>query len=391
MAASVGIVAVIAAVHVVFFNRKLRHRLIAANTSNSDLQNLQLQQKTHINALADYSCSLKQLNDLSDLLQVCETDKELLNVIAGFAKRFFSAETGAVYLMSSSKAMVTDAESWGDLSILSPAFTCEECWAMRQGRVHPQRLGQHNLQCRHLHRGDCGHYSLCVPLNAHGKNMGVICLIRDKPFTSEDASGESLFWTLVESFAEHTALALYNLEVREQLLNQSVKDPLTGLYNRRFLHSQLELEMARSARNGNPFSVLTIDIDLFKRINDQFGHDAGDHVLQKVSEVFSQCVRKTDVACRYGGEEFMVFMPGIDMCQARYRGEQVRMAIENNPITFRGRDIGVVTVSIGLASYPQHGNDARAILQQADRALYHSKRNGRNRLSLPVEGSEEFN
>lgn len=383
--ASVGIVAIIAAAHVVFSNRKLRMRLVAASTTTNELQTQTLQQQIHIGDLQGYAHNLKQLNDLSDILQVCDSNKELLNVVSGFARRFFAADTGAIYLMGNANAMVGEAESWGDITKLSPAFTCEECWAMRQGRIHPQRLGQHNLQCRHLHRSDSEHYSLCVPLNAHGKNMGVICLLRDQPFSEKDTTNHCAFWPLVESFAEHVALAFYNLELREHLLNQSVKDPLTGLYNRRFLHSQLELEMARSTRSGRPFSVLTIDIDLFKRINDQFGHDAGDHVLQKVSEVFGQCVRKSDVACRYGGEEFMVFMPGIDICQARYRGEQVRMAIENNPITFRGIDIGVVTVSIGLASYPQHGSDARSILQQADVALYRSKRNGRNRLSLPSE------
>jgi diguanylate cyclase (GGDEF)-like protein/PAS domain S-box-containing protein len=168
-------------------------------------------------------------------------------------------------------------------------------------------------------------------------------------------------------------------QLQEQLLEQLIRDPLTGLFNRRYLQETLDREFARASREKKPVSLIMMDIDHFKRINDSYGHRAGDKVLAELGQLLANNIRTEDIPCRYGGEEFVIVMPGAPLDIASERAEQIRLNVHNMCVSYRNQPIQI-TMSLGVAAYPIHGNNSDAVLIRADRALYHAKQNGRNRV-----------
>jgi len=178
-------------------------------------------------------------------------------------------------------------------------------------------------------------------------------------------------------------LWLYLVEVRKTertLRRQALRDPLTGLFNRRLFDAGLEQEILRSRRSGNPVSLLILDIDHFKNFNDQYGHDAGDAILRSIGQLLQAQVRGGDVACRFGGEEFVILMPNAPLESAKARGRQILEAIRGQEIPHQGHLLPPVTASLGVAEFPTHATDADGILDAADNALYIAKRTGRDRM-----------
>jgi diguanylate cyclase (GGDEF)-like protein len=185
---------------------------------------------------------------------------------------------------------------------------------------------------------------------------------------------------LAKALAEQVALAVANLRLRETLRSQSIRDPLTGLYNRRYLEETLGREIRRAERNRHPMGIVMFDIDRFKQFNDTFGHDAGDAVLREVGVLLHNRFRAEDIACRYGGEEFVVILPEAVLDDTRARAEELREAAKHLHVAPRGRALGAVTLSVGVAVFPDHGVTGDALLQAADAALYRAKQNGRDRI-----------
>ncbi len=178
---------------------------------------------------------------------------------------------------------------------------------------------------------------------------------------------------------------LVEWERYEQLLAQSSKDPLTGLFNRRYFETAAEKEQMRSRRYGFPFSILYIDLDDFKRINDSYGHTAGDEVLKGTADVLFKNLRTEDCAARFGGEEFVVLLPQTDTEGAVIFADRLTAGMKNNRFE---QDIKV-TFSGGIASFPRHGDSVEDLLQSADRGLYEAKVNGKNRVIVLQEGRRE--
>jgi diguanylate cyclase (GGDEF)-like protein len=162
-----------------------------------------------------------------------------------------------------------------------------------------------------------------------------------------------------------------------KLQDLAFRDPLTGLYNRRYLDDALERELQRARRQGYPVSVLVIDIDHFKQLNDLHGHQAGDEVLTAVANELQRNVRADDLACRWGGEEFVLVLPTMSVEAAIERAESVRVALETGGVRYRDATLAA-TVSVGVAAFPIHGLGAREVLGAADKALYRAKSDGRN-------------
>lgn len=185
---------------------------------------------------------------------------------------------------------------------------------------------------------------------------------------------------LLESHEQLTVQAAEHRKLQEQLSELAVRDPLTGLFNRRYMEETLERELARSARDGKPLSLIIMDIDHFKQLNDSHGHQAGDQVLRELATLLSTLMRKADVTCRYGGEEFVAILPGAPVAVATHRAETLRRAFENVSVEYGGETIRS-TLSAGIAEFPQHGTNGKELLFQADCALYLAKRSGRNRVS----------
>jgi diguanylate cyclase (GGDEF)-like protein len=183
------------------------------------------------------------------------------------------------------------------------------------------------------------------------------------------------------TMAEHIAMALSNLKLHETLRSQSIRDPLTGLFNRRFMEESLELELRRAARNQRPLGVIMIDLDHFKHFNDTFGHEAGDTLLRELGSLLQNNIRGEDIACRYGGEEFTLILPEGSFEITRQRADFLREAIKHIDVQHRGQPLGRITASMGVAVFPEHGRTGKSLLESADAALYRSKNDGRDRVT----------
>ncbi len=187
---------------------------------------------------------------------------------------------------------------------------------------------------------------------------------------------------LVQANARLDALATENSVLHEKLIQQAIRDPLTGLFNRGYLDETLTRELARADRDATPVSVIMLDLDHFKYVNDMHGHAAGDLVLKELGKLLRQQSRISDIVCRYGGEEFLALLPGMPLDVAIRRSEQWRSAVEGMRVTCEGNEVQV-TVSIGIAMYDHH-SDRDELLKSADKALYAAKDKGRNCVAVWV-------
>jgi diguanylate cyclase (GGDEF)-like protein len=296
------------------------------------------------------------------------------------AGELFPQDSGAVLALSPSGNTIEVMATWGPRPMGETVFARGRCWAIRNGQSHVVPDTRTGVLCGHLPAPSPAAY-VCVPLVAQGETLGVLHVA--SPATSEPApsAAADARRPLIEAVAAQLALSLANVRLREVLRSQSIRDPLTGLFNRRYMEETLEREVRRAERARRPLTVLLLDIDEFKHQNDNFGHDAGDAVLRELGALLARCLRREDVACRYGGDEFVLVLPDASLDTARRRADEIREAVKGLRVASHGRRLGAVTVSIGLAALPDHGLDREALLAAADTALYRAKREGRDRVS----------
>jgi len=267
--------------------------------------------------------------------------------------------------------------SWGQDPLAVPVFTPDECWSVRRGRLHKVENPQETLCCPHVAEAVPGGY-LCVPLIAQGETLGVFHLRPGPPADEQTPALAAVKDQLALTVAEDLALALANLRLRETLRSQAIRDPLTGLFNRRYLEETLERELGRVKRVGAPMGVIMMDLDHFKQYNDTFGHSAGDELLAALGSLVQQQIRGEDIACRYGGEEFLVILPGASVSIALERAESLRQAVKEMHQHHQG--LKPTTLSLGVAVYPDHGDTGLDLIRSADAALYRAKQAGRDRV-----------
>jgi diguanylate cyclase (GGDEF)-like protein len=259
----------------------------------------------------------------------------------------------------------------------------EQCWGLRRGSPHVFDAARPTARCEHLNgAAEAQAHGICVPLASQGSVLGLLHVGSGHGGQLSDVERAA-----VESVGEHLAVVLYSLALRESLRVQSLRDPLTGLYNRRYLEESLPREIERCERRGRPLSVLMLDVDHFKRFNDEHGHGAGDALLTRIGEVLAAVTRGEDIACRYGGEEFTIVMPEANTEQAAARAEQIREAIADATISYMRRELGPVTISIGISELRPGMDSRETLMAGADRALYAAKAQGRNRVvrNVPIE------
>ena len=322
------------------------------------------------------SSALRQLGEMAEMLQSCQSISEAYAVARATLPALLGGSAGAVQTINASQNLVETVLEWGEPAVARESlFAPEACLAIRRGQPYPPAGAQVALQCQHLHgnaMAGTAHY-LCVPLSAQGAAFGILHISCAGPIDA------SLRRDCIAA-AEQLSLSLANLRLQDSLRTQSIRDPLTGLFNRRYLEASLPRELQRAERRQSDLSVLMLDIDHFKRFNDTHGHDAGDALLAQVGVVLAQVARSEDIVCRYGGEEFTLVLLDTDREQALMRAEQVRLAIAAVDVSHRRVHLGRVTCSIGLACYPQHGNTPADLIARADRALYAAKEAGRDQV-----------
>jgi diguanylate cyclase (GGDEF)-like protein len=238
------------------------------------------------------------------------------------------------------------------------------------------------LSCQHLSRPPVGPY-YCAPIGAQGEVLGMLHVRfpaseAQPPALKESRPETRKLWVLAVS--EHLSLALANLKLRETLRAQAMRDALTGLYNRRYMEHALEREVLRATRNHRTVGLIMLDLDHFKRVNDSYGHEVGDLLLRSVGEFLLANVRSEDIACRYGGEEFVVMLPEATLAMTQTRAEQLWKGIQGLTVSVRGQLLRALTTSAGVAAFPEHGRSLPELMRAVDTALYSAKRQGRDRV-----------
>jgi diguanylate cyclase (GGDEF)-like protein len=169
-------------------------------------------------------------------------------------------------------------------------------------------------------------------------------------------------------------------QLQAELREQAIRDPLTGLYNRRYLNETLSREIKQTTRNKKPLSIIAMDIDHFKKINDRYGHPVGDLFLIEIARLIEKHARGSDFICRSGGEEFLMVLPGVTTTIAKKRAEMIRKKCAAITVMHEGKQLQI-TLSLGVATHPDHGQEAEEVIIKADKALYKSKRSGRNKVT----------
>ncbi len=336
----------------------------------------ELQQRAHEATL---------LSELAEMLHTCLLAEEAYAVIAQFSQKLFPTDSGALYLLTESRNLVESVVVWGRSPFGEATFAPQDCWALRRGRLHLVTDSHNALVCGHL-SPPLTVTSVCVPMMAQGDTLGVLHLHANtevsRPEGAFQERSHEARTRLAVTLAEQIALALANLRLRERLRLQAIRDPLTDLYNRRYMQESLQRELHRAARKLCPLGMIVLDLDHFKDFNDTFGHDAGDTLLRALAQLLQRRTRREDIACRYGGEEFTVILPEAPLDVTRERAERLREELKRLSVTHNGQVLGEITLSAGVAVFPQHGATGEELLRAADNALYRAKTDGRDRVEL---------
>lgn len=318
------------------------------------------------------------LNQMGDLLQACQTVEEAYAGVGQYAHQMFPDDSGALFVFNGEKTLEAAAH-WGKTELGARVFSPDECWALRMGQEHLVRDAETGLVCGHL-AGAVSTGSLCVPMMAHGENLGLLVLIPKPQEIPMDGPQNNSRQRLATTAARQIALSLANLNMRNSLQEQAIHDPLTGLFNRRYMEEMLEREIHRVRRKDAPLGIIMLDLDYFKHFNDAFGHEAGDTLLQTLANFWRSHIRREDIACRYGGEEFILILPEASLEITRKRADFLRRGVEELEVIYLGQNLGQVTVSLGVAVFPLHGVNGEELVRAADAALYRAKEEGRNRV-----------
>ena len=312
----------------------------------------------------------------SEMLQSCQTAEDIETVVTHAGREVLPSASGALYVFSNSRDRLDRGAVWAAVGEAEAPrhvdhFSAKDCWALKRGRPHC--CGGGGPACEHA-RENPG--ALCVPMAARGEVYGVL-QFTGPSVTRLGGPGASLAGAL----ADGVSMALANLSLREKLRGQALRDPLTGLYNRRFLEEMTERLAAQAERRKSPLAVAMLDVDHFKKVNDEHGHAAGDAVLRALGATMLASVRRSDIACRYGGEELLLLLPDCGMNDARDRVEDIRRrvaAMNDGPDNRLPR----VTISAGIATLPDCATTISQAIHLADEALYAAKRGGRNQVRL---------
>lgn len=338
-------------------------------------------QLAHVNAeLVERSVALEArqrsvqlLSEMSHRLQAIQTEGELAEVLDCFMPQVLPDVAGALYVHNHSRNMLMRVSAWGAPRAAPEMFPPSECWGLRRGKPHRVESPRADLVCAHA-AGAVAAERHCLPVLAGGEVLGLL-------YVEGPADGEVAF--RLSMLMENVGLALVNENLRSRLREQSIRDPLTKLFNRRYMEEAVALETARAQQNATDLSIVMCDIDHFKRFNDGHGHQAGDVLLSAVAALIQAHFRHGEIVCRYGGEEFTVIAPGASASLIYERAEALRMSARHMLVDHHGQQLGPVTMSFGVGTWTAGENRLPStLLGEADRALFRAKRLGRDRIEV---------
>jgi diguanylate cyclase (GGDEF) domain len=318
------------------------------------------------------SQKIEELFAMTDMLQAADDHEDAGAILMATAERLLPEYGGALYVFNNSRDRLDLAKAWHRSEGFDPAATLlpGNCWALKRGKPHINDPHEGTLCCMH-NLGSAA--SLEVPMMARGQVFGLLVLALEGKEVFDELKDVR---RVARALADSMSLALSNIALREKLRNQSLRDPLTGLYNRRYMEDALDRYLSLAERTGAATSVLMIDLDNFKRVNDGFGHAKGDAVLRDVAGQLVGALRPSDVVARFGGEELLVILPNCGLEDAAAKAEMLRMRIEGlSEVHGAG-----ISASFGVACVPETSLNAADVVPMADAALYAAKGAGKNRV-----------
>jgi diguanylate cyclase (GGDEF)-like protein len=327
---------------------------------------------------------LTLLTEMGDFLQACPVLEDTYSIIGYYTPRLLPFQHGVLFLSDESRDTLEAVSAWGGIEVEEnhPHCAPAHCWALRREQIQWLDESSTGLRCHHLDHSTVSQY-MCIPLIAQREVLGILHLqSRPGESISPIPGGEeqARVLSLAKTVGEHITLAVANLKLRETLRNQSIRDELTGLFNRRYLEETLEREIHRAVREQAPLSIIFLDIDHFKSFNDEYGHEAGDAVLRQLGAFLTGQVRYEDIACRYGGEEFVIVLPDAALGVAGQRAEGIRAGARNMVVQVGGKTLQGITLSLGVSAIPEFDAVGEILLRAADAALYQAKAEGRDRV-----------
>jgi diguanylate cyclase (GGDEF)-like protein len=326
---------------------------------------------------------MSQLGEMGEQLQSCQSIEEAYAISAQYIQELFPADQGAIYLLSPARDLAEAVEMWGDATSMEKMFVPSNCWAIRRGRPHLVDDSHPGLQCGHITGSQAGQ-NLCVPMIAHGEVLGILYLSHPAPEQDQQQTTDRLYsehkTQLALTVTDHIALTLSNLKLQEELRHQAIRDILTGLFNRRYMEESLRRELNQAEREGTSVGVIIFDFDHFKDLNDFSGHDGGDALLRELGGFLVKSTRGGDIVSRYGGDEFVVVLPGATLEETRLRAEELRQGVGELVVFHLGKPLSKCTLSLGVAAFPENGVTSDEIFKSADTALYRAKNEGRDRV-----------
>ncbi|MCH7663506.1 MAG: sensor domain-containing diguanylate cyclase [Chloroflexi bacterium] len=350
-------------------------------------ENLELRILDRTSELERHAYEITLLNDMGELLQSCVNSAEAYKVIAQHLPRIFPYLEGGLGVLTNSGQSLEFTGSWGVAYPVDTGFSKNDCWALRRGQPHLVEEIRPGLLCKHVEEDDGyqpWYSTFCIPLLTQSEAIGVLYLRNKRHAGDASEELEEQFTNanrqLAMTVAEQIALALANLNLQETLRIQAIRDPITGLFNRRYMEESLVREIQRSARNKNQLGVIMLDIDHFKEFNDKYGHAVGDAMLRELGSFLQEKVRQEDIACKYGGEEFVLILPNTSLEITEARAELIRRDIKLVQIEVDGTTFENITLSCGVSIFPDHGEIWEHLLRAADVALYQAKANGRDQV-----------
>jgi diguanylate cyclase (GGDEF)-like protein/PAS domain S-box-containing protein len=323
------------------------------------------------------------LNSMDELLQACHTEADTYRVMAHICRQLFPEDDGFLSMRDAISNRFASVCSWGDGALKDIDYDEHECWSLRLGKIHAVEDIESDLSCPHPIGENTRSY-LCLPVTSAEGVIGVLHVLfkaGPKRMSMEEVKQhQASKMIILSTMLEHYALSLLNLKLHNTLKNQSIRDPLTGLFNRRYMDESLRREMFRCRRHGASTGIIMIDVDRFKAFNDTYGHEAGDLILKELASFLQRHTRDEDILCRYGGEEFILLMPDSNLSNASRRGEQL-CALVRNSLRINHRGVThQITISLGVSAFPESGATIEAAQGAADAALYKAKRQGRDRV-----------
>lgn len=333
-----------------------------------------------VNRLEERNMHNSILSEMREMLQACASSNEVASIIRRSMAQIFPHASGDLFMLNESKKELESVIHWREFhsDLIDDIFAPDDCWSLRRGRVYLVEDASLEALCPHLKHPPTTPHA-CLPLMAKGEILGMLHL-RALASASMETQAKTVehFRELATTISEYLSLSIANIRLREQLAEQSVRDPLTGLFNRRYMEESLKREILRAAREQATIGIVMTDIDFFKRFNDRYGHSAGDELLARIGQYLRSSIRGSDVVCRYGGEEFILFLPECNRESTYNHIERIREGVLNLDVEYHGIRLEGITLSFGIAIYPDQGTDAETLINAADGALYRAKEQGRN-------------